>query len=152
MNDEVERLNSLDQKASNELKKSYASTILDLEKLNSDLDDHLKAVQLYSSELSIDISCIPDPELIRQKCCAEAKEVLDDMLPDYDISEASVSMINHMMSLMFHLKTLSQTEDNALQLKALSDTMHEYKSKLHSNQVPSYEDNIEIHMNYISRT
>lgn len=152
MNDEVERLHSLDQEVPIELKKSYASTILDLEKLNGDLDDHLKAVQIYSNELSIDTSCIPDPDLIRQKCYTDAKEIIDLMLPDYEISsETSISMITHMMTLMFHLKSLSDNDDNALQLKALNDTMSEYKSKLHPDEVPGYEDNIEIHVNYIKK-
>lgn len=152
MNDEVERLHSLEQNVPTELKKSYASTILDLEKLNSDLDDHLKAVQIYSNELSIDTSCIPDPDMIRQKCSTEAKEILDDVLPEYEVSsETSIAMITHMMTLMFHLKSLSDDDDNAPQLKALSDTMHEYKSKLHPDQVSGYEDNIEIHVNYITK-
>ena len=150
MNDEAERLHSLDQEIPLELKKSYASTLIDLDKLNSDLEDHLKAVQIYSNELSIDTSCIPDPDLIKQKCASDAKEMLDDALTDTKISsESSIDMISHMMTLMFHLKSLSETEDNSLQLRALNDTMHEYKSKLKSNEIASYEDNIEIHVNYI---
>lgn len=150
MNDEVERLYSLDQEVPIELKRSYASIILDLEKLNSDLDDHLKAVQIYSNELSIDTNCIPDPDLVKQKCSSEAKDILDLMLADYDISSGtSIATITHMMTLMFHLKSLSENDDNALQLKALNDTMHEYKSKLHLDNVSSYEDNVEIHVNYI---
>lgn len=153
MNDEVERLQSVDQDVPHELKKSYASIILDLDKLNNDLDDHLKAVQIYSNELPIDAKCIPDPDLIKQRCYSEAKEALDLMMPEYQISsETSLSMINHMMTIMFHLKTLSESDDNALQLKALNDTMTEYKSKLHPDHVPSYEDNVEIHVNYIKKS
>lgn len=153
MNDEVERLHSLDYEVPIELKKSYASIILDLEKLNNDLDDHLKAVQIYSSELSIDTNCIPDPDFIKQKCFTEAKETLDSMLPDYEISsETSIEMITHMTTLMFHLKSLSENDDNALQLKALNDTMQEYKSKLQPEYVANYEDNVEIHVNYIKKT
>lgn len=153
MNDEVERLHSLDQEVPIELKRSYASIILDLEKLNSDLDDHLKAVQIYSNELSIETNCIPDPETIKQRCSSEAKEAIDLMLPEYKIDkESSISMINHMITLMFHLKTLSENDDNALQLKALNDTMNEYKSKLDNEHVPSYEDNVEIHVNYIKKS
>lgn len=153
MNDEVERLQSLDLSVPHELKKSYASIILDLDKLNNDLDDHLKAVQIYSTELPIDAKCIPDPDLIKQRCCNEAKEALDLILPDYQISnETSLSMINHMMTIMFHLKSLSENDDNALQLKALNDTMTEYKAKLHPDHVPSYEDSVEIHVNYIKKS
>lgn len=153
MNDEVERLHSLDQEVPIELKRSYASIIMDLEKLNSDLDDHLKAVQIYSNELTIDTNCIPDPDLIKQRCSTEAKEALDVMLPEYKInSEASIVMITHMISLMFHLKTLSENDDNALQLKALNDTMQEYKSKLASDHISGYEDNVEIHVNYIKKS
>jgi len=153
MNDEVERLHSLDSKVPIELKRSYATTVLDLERLNSDLEDHLKAVQIYSNELSIDTNCIPDPDLIKQKCSTEAKEIIDLMLPHYEISnEESIAMITHMMTLMFHLKSLSENDDNALQLKALNDTMHEYKSKLHPDYVSGYEDNVEIHVNYIKKS
>lgn len=152
MNDEVERLQSLDQRVPVELKKSYATTLLDLERLNSDLDDHLKAVQIYSSELSIDNTCIPDPDLVRQKCSTEAKDAVEDMLHDFQVSnETSISMITHMMTLMFHLKSLSDDEDNSVQLKALTDTMNEYKSKLDTEEAIGYEDNIEIHVNYIKK-
>jgi hypothetical protein len=150
MNDEVERLHSLDQRVPIELKKSYASTILDLEKLNNDLDDHLKAVQLYSTELSIDPSCIPDPDLIRQKCSNDAKEMLDKSKANYEISnESSLNMISQMMTLMFHLKLLSENDDNSLQMRALNDAMHEFKSKLRPDQMSIFEDNIELHVNYI---
>lgn len=150
MNDEVERLHSLDQNVPLELKRSYASTLIDLDKLNSDLDDHLKAVQLYSNDLSIDTSCIPDADLIKQKCANDAKEMMDDALTEFKVtSESSIAMISHMMTLMFHLKSLSETEDNSLQLRALNDTMHDYKSKLQPDDVSGYEDNIEIHVNYI---
>lgn len=150
MNDEVERLQSIEQRASIELKKSYASTILDLEKLNSDLEDHLKAVQIYSSELTVDSDRIPDIDLIRQKCSAEAKEAVESLLPKYEISNPSnVDVITHMVALLLHLKTFAANDDNALQLKALNDTIQEYKSKLKPEQVPAYEDNVEIHVNYI---
>lgn len=153
MNDEVERLQSLDQKVPIELKKSYASIIMDLEKLNNDLDDHLRAVQIYSNELSIDTSCVPDSDTIKQRCSTEAKEILDLMLPEFKInSEASVTIITHMTTLMFHLKSLSENDDNALQLKALNDTMHEYKSKLDPDHISNYEDNVEIHVNYIKKS
>lgn len=149
MNDEVERLQSLDQRLPLELKRTYASTILDLEKLNSDLDDHLKAVQIYTNELSIDTNCIPDPDLIKQKCAVEAKEMLDTALPNYELSESSISIITHMMVLMCHLKSISENADKSLQLKALDETIQEYKSKLSPNEVSKYEDNVEIHVNYI---
>lgn len=153
MNDEVERLHSLDQEVPVELKKSYASIILDLEKLNSDLDDHLRVVQIYSNELSMDTTCVPDPESIKQTCSTEAKEILDLMLPEYKINnEASIAIITHMMSLMFHLKSLSENDDNALQLKALNDTMQEYKSKLPLDHLSNYEDNVEIHINFIKKS
>lgn len=153
MNDEVERLHSLEHEVPLELKKSYAITILDLEKLNNDLEDHLKAVQIYSNELSIDANCIPDPDYIKSKCFSEAKETLDSMLPDYEIgSEASIEIITHMTALMFHLKSLSESDDNALQLRALNDIMHEYKSKLLPEHISNYEDNVEVHVNYIKKT
>lgn len=150
MNDEVERLLSLDQSVPVELKKSYASTILDLEKLNNDLDDHLKAVQLYSNELSIDTSCIPDPDLIRQKCSNDAREMLLESKANYEISsELSLTMISQMMTLMFHLKLLAENDDNSLQMRALNDAMIEFKSKLQPEAMSSFEDNIELHVNYI---
>lgn len=150
MNDEVERLHSLDQSVPIELKKSYASTILDLEKLNNDLDDHLKAVQLYTNELSIDTSCIPDPDLIRQKCSNDAKELLDETITNYDISnETSIDMISQMITLMFHLKSLAENDDNSLQMRALNDAMSKFKSKLQPNEMLNFEDNIELHVNYI---
>lgn len=153
MNDEVERLHSLDSSIPIELKRSYASIIMDLDKLNTDLDDHLKAVQLYANELSIDNNFIQDPDLIKQKCSSEAKEMLDLLLPDFEISnEASIAMITHMMTIMFHLKSLSGNDDNSLQLKALDDTMHEYKSKLDPQYKSNYEDNVEIHVNYIKKS
>lgn len=150
MNDEVERLHSLNQEVPIELKRSYASNILDFEKLNSDLDDHLNAIHLFSGEFSIDTSCIPNPDTIKQKCQTDAKVTLDLMLKDHKVSNAkSLDMLNHMATLVYLLKSASESEDNALQLKALDDTMHEYKSKLSRDFISSYEDNIEIHVNYI---
>lgn len=153
MNDEVERLHSLDQEVPIELKKSYAITILDIDKLNNDLDDHIKAIQIFSAELPFDINCIPDSETIKQKCYSEAKELLESIIQDYKIeNETSIEMINHMLSLMFHLKSLSENDDNSLQLKALNDTMKEFKSQLAPQHMGSYEDNIEIHVNFMKKS
>lgn len=152
MNDEVERLHSLEQEVPIELKRSYASTILDLEKLNVDLDDHLKAVQTLSSELSLDGNSMPSPELVRNKCSTGAKEILESCIHKYKITnQDSLDIISHMVALMYHLKSLSEGEDNALQLKALNETIHDYKSTLAPNLISSYEDNVEVHVNYLKK-
>lgn len=152
MNDEVERLHSLEQEVPIELKKSYASTILDLEKLNVDLDDHLKAIQSFSSELSLDSNSMPSSESVRNKCSTGAKEIIDSCIHKYKVkNEDSLAMISHMVTIMYHLKSLSDSEDNTLQLKALDETIHDYKSNLTPDLICGYEDNVEVHVNYIKK-
>lgn len=153
MNDEVERLTSLREPVSKELKRLYAGVVLDLEKLNSDLDEHMKAVQLFSNDLPIEAGLIPDPETIKQRCQTEAKQTVDRALTECDVKNSeSIEMINHMMSLMLLLRSLGESDDNALQMKALNETISEYKSKLQPEKLKTYEDNIEIHVNYIKNT
>ena len=54
MNTEAEKLRSLQEGLPHEFQEGdYAGTILELEKLNIDLNDYLKAVQQYSSELTL---------------------------------------------------------------------------------------------------
>lgn len=109
-------------------------------------------------QVVIEIDTVSHNDLIlslKKKRIYELKSMNDEVerLHQYEISSAtSISMITHMMTLMFHLKSLSENDDNTLQLKALDDAMHEYKSKLHPDYVSGYEDNVEIHVNYIKKS
>lgn len=150
MNDDVERIKSLTETVPAQLKRSYAAAILDLEKLNADLDDHLKAIQLFTNDLPIDSNLINDTETLKQNCQVEAKQAVDRVILDYKIeNQNSIDVIHHMMSVLYHLKSLAETKDNALQLKALSDTISDYKIDLNSGSARIYEDNIEIHLKHI---
>lgn len=152
MNTEAEKSRSLQENISHEFQKHYAQTILELEKLNIDLNDYLKAVQQYSAEMAPEqgLAPIAQPDVVKQKYLVESKELVERSLANRSVkNESTIDLISHLLSLMLHLRGFADTEVSAYELKSLSDTVSDVKKMLDKSNVDQYENQVEVHINHI---
>ncbi|CAG2109019.1 unnamed protein product [Medioppia subpectinata] len=152
MNTEAEKCRSLQEPISHDFQKHYAQTILDLEKLNADLNDYLKAVQQYSAEIAPEqgLAPIAQPDVVKQKYLVESKELVERNLVNCSVkSEPTIDLISHLLSLMLHLRGFADSEVSAYELKSLSDTLTDIRKMLDTSNVDQYENEVEIHVNHI---
>lgn len=152
MNTEAERSRSLQENISHEFQKHYAQTILELEKLNTDLTDYIKAVQQYSAEMAPEqgLAPIAQPEVVKQRYLVESKELVERSLANCSVkNEKTIDLISHLLSLMLHLRGFADTEISAYELKSLSDTLTDIRQMLDQSNVEQYENQVEIHVNHI---
>lgn len=151
MNTEAEKMRSLQEPIPHEFQKQYAGTILDLEKLNIDLNDHLRAVQQYSIDLSGEhgqSSHLPDH--MKQKYFVEAKEVVERSLGTCTVkSENTIDVIAQLLSLMLHLKGFADADVSSYELKALGESLQDTRKMLHASNASAFENQVEIHVNHI---
>ena len=152
MNTEAEKLRSLQEPISNEFQKHYAGTILELEKLNVDLNDYLKAVQHYSAEIGTEQGLAPliQPDVVKQKYLLESKEVVERSLANCSVkNECTIDLISQLLSLLLHLKGFGDNEVSSYELKSLGDTLSDTKKMLDSSNTNHFENQVEIHINHM---
>lgn len=152
MNTEAESMRSLCKSLPHEFQKHYANTILDLEKLNTDLNDYLKTVQQYTADLCPDGLSVP--ENLKSKYMDEGKELAERSLVSHAVgcgvtSEKSIDMVSQLLSLLLHLRGFADTEVSSYELKSLNDSLQEVKQHILPQNRGLFENNVEIHVNHI---
>lgn len=151
MNGEAEKYRSLREKIPHEFKKQYAGTILELDRLNNDLDDYLKAVNQFSLNMSPEHGLAQiQPEFMKHKFSLEAKEITERSLASTTVrSERSIDVVSQLVSLMLHLKSFSETEVSSFELKSLSEALEDTKKKLDPSNLVHFQNEVEVHVNHI---
>lgn len=153
MNTEAEKMRSLQEGLPHEFQKQYAGTILELEKLNTDLNDYLKAVQQYSSEITPESgSATPtlQPDMIKRKYFVDAKEIVERSLGSSSVKdEQTIDVISQLLSLMLHLKGFAESEVSSYELKSLQDSLQDTRKMIAAENRDIFENQVEIHVNHI---
>jgi protein lin-9 homolog len=152
LNTEAERMRSLQEPINHEFQKQYATTILELEKLNSDLNDNLRAVQQYSAEISPshNLHQYDGPNVFKRKYFCQAKEIVERSLANTSLnSEKTIDIISHLLSLMLHLKNFVDVEVSSYELQALSDSLRDCKQMIDPSNHSTFETKVEVPINYI---
>lgn len=152
MNLEAERLRSLHEAIPHEFQKHYANTILDLERLNFDLNELLKNVQFFASDLIPDPLTGPlnNPETMKKQLFEEAKEFTERSLLLCNVkNEKTMDTIAQLLSIMLHLRNFSDTEVGSFELKNLQDALSDTKKYLDPENGELFQSQVEIHVNHI---
>ncbi|XP_042208505.1 protein lin-9 homolog isoform X2 [Homarus americanus] len=154
MNGQAEKQRSYGQELNVEFQRKYAGLVLEIEKLNRDLNQHLLAVQQFCQEISPEQSG-PTllPSQIRERCYEEAATIVDvtnhsSGSPQVS-SPAILDLITKLTSLMLQMKNLAETEVSAFELTSLQETLNEIRSSLDESNKVAFQNNIEVHLTHI---
>ncbi|XP_033847025.1 protein lin-9 homolog [Periophthalmus magnuspinnatus] len=157
MNTEAEKLKSYSMPIDLDFQKRYATTVLELEQLNKDLNKVLQEVQQFCCELAPDQGLVPadHPTELRRRCEEEAQQMvlLGNSLQDGQqvVSNHSLTqLISRLTALLLQIKCLADGGDlNAFEFKSLTDSLNDIKASIDPSNLSCFQNNVEIHVAHI---
>lgn len=156
MNSEAERFQSFGTDMPVDFEKRYAGTLIELEKLNKDLQTYLDEIQSLCHEIAPEpsVAAMLAPSHLREKCQEEALEMVhrnNGATSDKTTvtNKAMLELITDLTALMLQVKSLSDSDQNAYELQVLQGTMEQIKRKLSPENQIVFQNHVEVHMQHI---
>ncbi|RUS74508.1 hypothetical protein EGW08_017739 [Elysia chlorotica] len=157
MNTTAEKRNSFQEPITLEFQKTYAGIVLELEKLNKDLNEYLNGVQTYCLDIVPELGVVPaePPSEIKRKCDEEASKsvarICRDMLQNRRTSnnDRVLKLVSDLTSIMLQIKTFSENENSSFEFGSLQESLQAIKGGLDANNINVFQNNVEIHINHI---
>ncbi|XP_013175189.1 PREDICTED: protein lin-9 homolog [Papilio xuthus] len=150
-NSEAEKRKPFGQKLPEDFERKYAAVVIELERMNMDLQDYINQVQQYCQQIAPgpSLAAMLAPSHLREKCREEASLLVEKnnngTLKDPNI----IDLITDLTALMLQVKSLSDSDQNAYELSVLQGTMDQIKMKLEPQHQRLFQSNVEIHMQRI---
>ncbi|XP_020710811.2 protein lin-9 homolog isoform X1 [Athalia rosae] len=152
MNGEAERRRSYGEPLPADFERRYAGIVVELEKMNVALQDFLNDVQELCQEMAPEpsVAAMLAPSHLREKCRQEAADMVNrnDVMNDRAPAKMS-QLVTDLTALMLQVKSLSDSDRNAYELKVLQGTMEQIRSKLSPQNQQVFQNCVEIHMQHI---
>lgn len=150
-NCEAEKRKSFGQKMPEDFERKYAAVVIDLERMNLDLQGYINEVQQYCQEIAPgpSLAAMLAPTHLREKCHNEAVMLVERNNNGTVKDTKLVDIITDLTALMLQVKSLSDSDQNAYELSVLQGTMDQIKTKLGPNHQRLFQNNIETHMHRI---
>ncbi|CAG9090960.1 hypothetical protein JYU34_009531 [Plutella xylostella] len=147
----AEKRKSFGSKMPEDFERNYASVVIDLEKMNVDLQDYINQVQIHCQQIAPgpSLAAMLAPSLLREKCQEEAHVLVAKNNGDSVKNHALIDIITDLTALMLQVKSLSDSDQNAYELGVLQGTMEQIKHKLEPRHRKLFQNNVEIHMQRI---
>ncbi|KAG7244143.1 hypothetical protein INR49_004216 [Caranx melampygus] len=122
MNTEAEKLKSYSMPIDLDFQKRYATTVLELEQLNKDLNKVLHEVQQF--------------------CCEDGQQ---------SVTNPSLThLISRLTALLLQIKCLADGGDlNSFEFKSLTDSLNDIKASIDPSNLSCFQNNVEIHVAHI---
>ena len=151
VNTEVERMTSHCERISFAFKKSYALSILELERINKDVGRHLSAIQSYSLQVANERQLKSlKPDVVSQKCLLESKSLVEQLSKLIRVGgDCTRGLIVNLMSLMFHLRGFRDSEVSCYEFQSIFETIGAIRRQISDSNVESFQNNVEIHIRHI---
>ena len=165
MNVEAEKANSYGELLTHEFQVKYAGIVLELEKINKDLNELLHGVQRFCVELYPEqILPIDETSHIRKQCNTDAQELIAAKIAASTAAAAKSGksgsgavvtstrlndLVTHLTSLMFQVKTLTECQGTSIEFKSLTDSIKDMKSRVDPQNLALFQNNVEIHISHI---
>ncbi|XP_030844933.1 protein lin-9 homolog [Strongylocentrotus purpuratus] len=155
MNTEAERMKSLGQSYSEDFQQRYAVNVLEVDRLNTDLNKYLMGVQKYCQEIAPEQGLPPltQPSEEKMRCEQEATQMVNDanlVLGDRSIKSPQLNdLIASLTSLMLQIKSLAKGDMNSVGYSSLNESIADLKKKIHPSNHECFENNVEVHIAHI---
>nr|CAH7729229.1 unnamed protein product [Callosobruchus chinensis] len=157
LNTEAEEINYSDEDIPEEFERRYASVLMDLEKLNFDLQIYLDEMQICCQEIAPEssVAAMLAPSHLREQCRDEASEIVNkhNSVISHDKgpceNQSIIDLITDLTALLLQLKSLSDSEKNAYELQVLRGTIENTKRKLSPINQQVFQSSVEVHIKQI---
>ncbi|XP_029165507.1 protein lin-9 homolog isoform X1 [Nylanderia fulva] len=152
MNGEAEKRRSFGEPLPPDFERRYAGLVVELERMNGALQDFLNDIQELCQEMAPEpsVAAMLAPSHLREKCKQEAVDMVarNNMINDKAPGKMN-QLVTDLTALMLQVKSLSDSDRNAYELKVLQGTMEQIRSKLSPQNQQVFQNCIEIHMQHI---
>lgn len=150
-NCEAEKRKSFGHKMPEDFERKYAAVVIDLERMNMDLQEYINEVQEYCHQIAPgpSLAAMLAPSHLREKCHEEATLLVEKNNHGSVKDPSLLQMITNLTALMLQVKSLSDSDQNAYELSVLQGTMNQIKGKLEPHHQRVFQNNVEIHMHRI---
>ncbi|XP_018331210.1 protein lin-9 homolog isoform X2 [Agrilus planipennis] len=157
MNKEAEKFSPYEKEIPEDFEKRYAGILIDLEKLNNDLETYLNEIQEHCQEIAPEpsVAAMLAPSHLREKCKEEANDIVQRnnsaMAAEKSpvTNESILELIRDLTALMLQVKSLADSDQNAYELQVLQGTMEIIKRKLSPSNQMAFQNHVEVHMKHI---
>ena len=142
----------------------YAGTVMEVYKVNEELNNQLKEVSLFTAQFTADsgnikhnsllhhltLSAGPSlsmPEHIRENCKEESYEIVTKLNSAEELpgglqgvqSPQLLALVASLSALMLQIKRVADGERNAAELQAIKESLLEIESSLHSDNTRVFQ-------------
>ncbi|XP_063986782.1 protein lin-9 homolog isoform X1 [Diachasmimorpha longicaudata] len=152
LNTEAEKKRSFGECLSPDFERKYASVVVELEKMNTALQEFLNEVQELCQEIAPEpsVAAMLVPSHLREKCKQEAADMVsrNNIINDKAPTKMN-QLVTDLTALMLQVKCLSDSDRNAYELKVLQGTMDQIRSRLNPQNQQVFQNCVEIHMQHI---
>jgi len=152
MNSEAEKQRSIGEYLPPDFERRYAGIVVELEKMNSALQEFLNDIQELCQEMAPEpsMAAMLAPSHLREKCRQEGSDMV---ARNNIINEKAPTKMNQLVTdltaLMLQVKCLSDSDRNAYELKVLQGTMEQIRSRLTPQNQQVFQNYVEVHMQRI---
>ncbi|XP_031571520.1 protein lin-9 homolog [Actinia tenebrosa] len=155
MNTQAEKMKSYQEPIDKDFQRRYACVVLELERLNKDLNYYLNDVQDYCQDLAPDhgLRALDQTISVRRKCDKEAIEMIQEQnakLGGLAVKKQStLDIVTKLTSILLQIKSLAENELNTFEFKSLSDAVEEIKTTIDPSNESCFQNHVEIHVAHI---
>ena len=154
LNSEAEKLKSYQLPIERDFQRRYAEVVLELERLNTDLNNYLKEVEEYCQNMNSNQGAhnFDRADGLQKSCEKQAKSMVEHLSgdADHDVENGStLQLIASLTALLLQVKTLAESDLNSFEFKNLVDSVQELKKMVDTTNVSSFQNNVEIHIAHI---
>ncbi|KAI8499733.1 PREDICTED: protein lin-9 homolog [Branchiostoma belcheri] len=157
MNTQAEKTKSHGESVDVEFQKKYATLVLELERLNRELNTYLIGVQQYCQEIAPEqgLETIKEPagSALKKRCEDDAMEILQRANEGNGAktvqSQDACQLITKLTSLMLQIKALAENELNSYEFKSLSDALEDIRQRVDCANLSCFQNNVEIHVAHV---
>lgn len=150
-NCEAEKRKSFGQKMPEDFERKYAACVIDLEKMNIDLQGYINEIQEHCQQIAPgpSLAAMLAPTHLRGKCQDDAAMIVEKNNSGAVKDPALIGLITDLTALMLQIRSLSDSDQNAYELSVLQGTMDQIKIKLDPKHKSLFQNHIETHMHRI---
>jgi len=156
LNTEAEKRRSFGDFITEEFQRKYASTVMEVYKVNEELNKQLKDVSEYTSQFSSETGpSLSLPEQIRENCQEESYDMVNRYNSQDNLSCVQspklLALITSLSALMLQIKRVADGKKDAAELQAIKESLGDIQASLNSENEKVFQDSVEVHMQHIQQ-
>merc|ERR1719410_2316399 len=160
MNTDAEKVKSFGEFITEDFQRKYAGTVMEVYKVNEELNNQLKEVSLFTAQFTADSGpSLSMPEHIRENCKEESYEIVTKLNSAEELpgglqgvqSPQLLGLVASLSALMLQIKRVADGERNAAELQAIKESLLEIESSLHTDNTRVFQDSVMVHMQHIQQ-